>query len=199
MARPRSDAMLVPTAERLIEAASARFAESGFDRAGLQEIAQDAGITRPSLLHHFPTKAALYEAVVARAFAAIGRSLSDARGAHRGYARAALALFDAFSALLEREPWVARLLVREMLASDGPGRALIAERGRALLDALESDLRVLAGPLVPRNYPLRSALLTIASNALLQAGAGSLATPLWSASESRTLARRLLLCEEAPR
>ena len=68
MGRPRRSETQVATTERLLSSAEKHFGQAGFDAARLQDIAKDAGITRPSLLYHFETKEKLYDAVVARAF-----------------------------------------------------------------------------------------------------------------------------------
>jgi AcrR family transcriptional regulator len=52
--------------DRILDAAEGLFAQHGLAGAGVREIAQAAGLTPASLYNHFPSKEALYEAVLER-------------------------------------------------------------------------------------------------------------------------------------
>lgn len=62
----------------ILEAAEDLFAQRGYDRASLQEIAAAAGLSRATPSYFFGSKEALYEAVLERVFAARERSVSEA-------------------------------------------------------------------------------------------------------------------------
>jgi AcrR family transcriptional regulator len=53
-----------PGREKLLEAAAALFAESGYDGVTTRKILERAGVEAPSLYHHFGSKLGLYRAVL---------------------------------------------------------------------------------------------------------------------------------------
>jgi AcrR family transcriptional regulator len=55
-----------PTAERILDAGEAIFAERGYDATSLTDIAERVGIRTPSLYNHFKNKQELYVAVLER-------------------------------------------------------------------------------------------------------------------------------------
>lgn len=61
-----SESTRTPSREKLLDAAEELFAERGFGGVGLAEVAERAGLGKASLFHHFPSKAQLYCAVMAR-------------------------------------------------------------------------------------------------------------------------------------
>src|SRR5271169_3082467 len=49
--------------ERILESAAEVFGQHGYRLASMELVAQEAGLTRQALYHHFPSKEALFRAV----------------------------------------------------------------------------------------------------------------------------------------
>jgi AcrR family transcriptional regulator len=71
------------TRDRLIAVATKLFAERGFDATSIEAVLAAADVSRGSLYHHFPSKEALFEAVLLAVEARVGAA-AVAAGAARG-------------------------------------------------------------------------------------------------------------------
>ncbi len=181
------------THARLLDAAEVEFAQAGFDGARLADIAERAGIRRPSLLYHFASKEALYTAVVERTFEDVGRALSAAMAGARDFEERATAPARQFAAYLERHPDVGRILLREVLDGRGPGREMIARQGMPILTFVEEFLRREGGDRITADFPLRAAIMQSVSNLLMWSVAGSELEPLWGDHHNATELARIAL------
>ncbi len=63
---------------RIIVCATRLFAERGYDAVGVQEIAESAGIQKPTLYHYFGSKEGLLRALLEESFAPFFEELSSA-------------------------------------------------------------------------------------------------------------------------
>lgn len=183
MGRPRANANRAATSERILDAAADVFGEQGFASARLGDIAGLVGIRRPSLLYHFSTKEALYEAVVVRAFAQLGLALRAGRAVDGPFVSRLEAMTRAFVRFVDEHPSVARLVVRELLAADGPGTAVLLGQVAPMLDEVEAWIRGEGAGAIRTDVPIRAALLQVVSDTLLRSSAGALRQPLWGPAD----------------
>jgi AcrR family transcriptional regulator len=66
------------TREHIVAVATRLFAERGYEDTSIEAVLQEAGISRGSLYHHFASKEALFDAVLAEVQAYVGRATRDA-------------------------------------------------------------------------------------------------------------------------
>jgi AcrR family transcriptional regulator len=148
------------TKELIVEVARRRFADHGYSGTSLTEIADEVGIRRPSLLHHFPSKEALYRAVVLDSFVdwvhLVDAAIEEPRV---GWPRVERVLRAAFT-FFEEHPDFVRLVRWEALEGGQFLREELADLLKPLFDRgaafLEREMD--AGRL--RRYDARQLLLT---------------------------------------
>jgi AcrR family transcriptional regulator len=103
-----------PRRDQVLRAAEALFARYGYRGVGLREIAAQVGIRAPSLFKHFPSKKALYNAVLLSIFARLTEVTRRLEGARDHEDRLRDFLF-AYADLLAADPHLAPLLFRELM------------------------------------------------------------------------------------
>jgi AcrR family transcriptional regulator len=136
--------------DEIIEAATGLFGEVGYHSASLREISARVGISHPGLLHHFPTKEQLLQAVLERRdeedFALFDQDLQDG-----------VDYFDSLVRVVERNaarPGIVELfciLSAESTAPDHPAHAYFRRRYDGVLARTRHELarRAEAGRLRP--------------------------------------------------
>ena len=122
------------TREQLLAAARERFAAHGFAGTSLSDIAHDVGIRRPSLLHHFPSKEALYRAVLLDEVTDWITLVDQAkRGPREGWPRAEGTLLATFT-FFEEHPALVRIFRWEALEGGPILREELAQVLRPLFE-----------------------------------------------------------------
>jgi TetR/AcrR family transcriptional regulator len=102
------------TATRILDAAEALFAQRGFAGVSVREIAGQVGLNQASIYNHFPSKQALYEAVLERGLQPVRALLAE--GEHGLLSRDSQdRLLEALVEHLWRTPHLPKLIQREVL------------------------------------------------------------------------------------
>ena len=121
-----ADAEPAPTREVILDTAEQLFALRGLNGVAVRDIAREMQLTAPSLYNHFPSKQALYDAVLERGLRPIADLLVEAW--HPGALRPdrMRSTLDRLVTHLAQHAHLARLLQRALLEESGSVHPLIA-------------------------------------------------------------------------
>ncbi|HET7924178.1 MAG TPA: TetR/AcrR family transcriptional regulator [Rhodanobacteraceae bacterium] len=111
--------------DRIFCAAERLFAERGFDSVSISDVAREADVCKANVFHHFASKQALYESVLARSCEALGEEVERRLAAETDPALQVPHFLVWYRDYLRAHPSTARLLFREVtgnpdLAESGP-------------------------------------------------------------------------------
>jgi TetR/AcrR family transcriptional regulator len=160
----------------VVREATRLFAERGFDGTALQDIADAVGVSKPAVLHYYPSKEHVRDAVLAGFLAHWKEHLPRLLFAAPSGLGRFEAIFGALRQFFAEDPDRARLVLREMLDRPDAIRALLRDAVRPWLAAIADFIRAgQAGgahhpDLDPEAYLLQMLQLVIAagvSNAVL--------------------------------
>lgn len=199
MGRPRKADIDVATPSRILTAAEQAFADAGFAAARLEDIAAAAGLRRPSLLYHYPTKDALYAAAVTRSFDRLREVLGGAISAEGSFPERLDRLAGTYVAFLVEHPAIARLVVRELMNPSATGRPILEQELARTLDLAESFIRFAGKDSLRPGLDARAAILQVAGGAILYAIAGPLRPALWREPKNAAPARHAVTVQRLAR
>jgi len=180
------------TREKIVETAEGLFARFGFAGVGMRAVADSVGVSKSALFHHFPTKRALWAAVLERSMLEFdARIAAAADRAGTALERMRLCIEAVIDSLVEN-PARAPLLLRSLfeVEDEEPVDAAAREVLERVLGRVAAGLEagLVSGELRPVSVPhtLQSLIgLTVFHFASGDFGEDLLGAPLFSAAEIR--------------
>ena len=126
--------------EQLIQVARRVFSERGYHTVTMEDVATEAGVTKPILYDHFPSKRDLYRGLLESDLAALKGRIEAALESSPGNRERIRASFQAYFDFVDEEGEGFRLLMKEAVGAEEEFRGLI---GRFREDVLAEVTEVI--------------------------------------------------------
>jgi len=150
--------------DEIISQAISVFGESGFGGARIDDVAERVGIRRPSILYHFPDKAALYSAAIGDVVVDLAHRVDLAQNAPHDRLDS---IADAWVDFMIDRPNAARLLLRQMIDANPTPIESAAAPTQRLIEAIGSAIEEQAGPAAAKALDAAEFSLVLASTSLV--------------------------------
>ena len=130
---------MVDNRSLLLECALDLFSARGYDAVGVQQVADAAGVQKPTLYHYFGSKSGLLNALMEESFAGLFTALEEAKTYNRDVISSLLAITSAYFEFAGAHPKFYRLQLSmwfSPIESDGfRAVAALNERQQQLMEA----------------------------------------------------------------
>jgi AcrR family transcriptional regulator len=112
---------------QLLDVARKVFGNSGFHAVSMEEVAKEAGITKPILYDHFSSKKDLYLALLDEDLADLHEKVKQALASPKGNRERIRASFQAYFDFVDEQAAGFRLLMQETVGAEGEFRERVAQ------------------------------------------------------------------------
>ncbi len=126
---------------QLLNVARRVFGKSGFHGVSMEEVATEAGVTKPILYDHFPSKKELYLALLESDLAVLHEKVREALNSPIGNRERIRASFEAYFDFVQEEADGFRLLMQETVGAEREFRDRVAQVREQILSEV-ADLIV---------------------------------------------------------
>ena len=122
--------------EQLLQVARGVFAKRGYHTVTMDDVARQAGVTKPILYDHFPSKRDLYRGLLEADLATLRSKIEAALESSPGNRERIRGSFQAYFDFMDEEGAGFRLLMKEAVGAEEEFRELVGRFREAVLDSV---------------------------------------------------------------